>query len=114
MPAAQRVIGLDVGGTKILAGIVTQDGRLERHREIPTPAGSQETLLAALEASVRDFAGEDVAAVGIGVPSRMDRRSGRVDASVNIPLGDIDLRAVMSQRIGLPVAVANDANAATL
>src|SRR5919206_3554888 len=114
MPAAQRVIGVDVGGTKILAGVVAADGTLEGHRETPTPVGAQEVLLDALERAVGEFVNDDVGAVGFGVPSRIDRRTGRVDASVNIPLGDIDLRDVMSQRLGLPVAVANDANAATL
>jgi glucokinase len=114
MPATQRVIGVDVGGTKILAGVVTADGRLERHREIPTPSGSQNVLLDSLEAAVREFAGDGIGAVGFGVPSRIDRRTGRVDASVNIPLGEIDLREVMSRRLGLPVAIENDANAATL
>jgi glucokinase len=114
MPAAQRVIGVDVGGTKILAGLVTAEGTLEAHRETPTPVGSQKTLLDALDTAAREFADERVAAVGFGVPSRIDVRTGRVDASVNIPLGDIDLRDVMSQRLALPVAVANDANAATL
>ena len=114
MPAAQRVIGVDVGGTKILAGLVAADGTLERHRETPTPVGSQEVLLDALATAVLEFADDGVVAVGFGVPSRIDSRTGRVDASVNIPLGDIDLREVMSERLGFPVAVANDANAATL
>jgi len=106
--------GVDVGGTKILAGVVTAEGHLVGHRETATPVGSQDVLLETLEAAVREFVGEDVAAVGFGVPSRLDRRSGRVDASVNIPLGEIDLDEVMAQRLGLPVTIENDANAATL
>ena len=41
-----RVIGVDLGGTKILAGIVERDGTVVHHRETPTPLESQEALLA--------------------------------------------------------------------
>ncbi len=113
MPS-NRVIGLDLGGTKILAGIVDGEGRVERHRETPTPVGSQAELLDALEAAVRELVDGEIAAAGFGIPSTIDQQTGRVEGSVNIPLGELDLRTEMSQRLGLPVAIENDANAATL
>jgi glucokinase len=61
---------------------------------------------------VRDLLDERVEGVGFGVPSRLER--GKVEGSVNIPLGGIDLAGLMSGRLGLPVEVENDANAATL
>jgi glucokinase len=109
---ANRVIGVDLGGTKILAGIVTRDGSVERHRETATPLDSQAALLDALEGAVRELLDEDVAAVGFGIPSRIDHGSGLVVGSVNIPLEDLDLRSEMSRRLELPVAIENDANAA--
>jgi glucokinase len=111
---SNRVIGVDVGGTKILAGIVDGDGTLEQRRERETPVDSQDALLDALAASVEEFAGDGAVAVGFGIPSRIDQRHGRVDASVNIPLHGIDFRDRMTDRLGLPVAIENDANAATL
>jgi glucokinase len=109
----KRVIGVDLGGTKILAGVVAGDGTVERHRETMTPLVSQDELLAGLESAVKELHDARVVALGFGVPSRIDRQTGRLQGSVNIPLGELDLRARMEERFGLPVAVENDANAAT-
>jgi glucokinase len=111
--AAQRVIGVDLGGTKILAGVVTSEGVVERHRELATPLESQAALLDGLETAVRDVLDGDVAAVGFGIPSRVDRTTGVVAPSVNVPLGGIALGEAMSERLGLPIGIENDANAAT-
>jgi glucokinase len=111
--AAQRVIGVDLGGTKILAGVVTSEGVVERHRELATPLESQADLLDGLETAVRDVLDGDVAAVGFGIPSRVDRTTGVVAPSVNVPLGGIALGKAMSERLGLPIGIENDANAAT-
>jgi glucokinase len=111
---AQRVIGVDLGGTKVLAGIVGRDGSVERHRETPTRVESQQALLDELERAVRELLDDDVAAVGLGIPSQIDQDTGRVEGSVNIPLEALDLRGEMARRLGLPVAIENDASAATL
>jgi glucokinase len=110
----QRVIGVDLGGTKILAGVVDRAGAVVRRRETPTPTSSQEDLLRALETAVEELLEEDIAAVGFGIPSTIDQRSGRAVSSVNIPLADLDLRAWMHDRFDVPVGLDNDANAATL
>jgi glucokinase len=112
--APQRVIGVDLGGTKILAGVVDRDGTVERRRELPTPLDSQDGLLGGLASAVEDVLADDVAAIGFGIPSTIDQRSGKAVTSVNIPLADLDLRAWMRDRFGLPVGIDNDANAATL
>ena len=112
--ALKRVIGVDLGGTKILAGVVDRDGTVQRRRELPTPLDSQDELLRGLADAVEDVLEEDVAALGFGIPSTIDQRSGKAVTSVNIPLADLDLRAWMRERFGLPVGIDNDANAATL
>jgi glucokinase len=109
----KRVIGVDLGGTKILAGVVDDEGHVERRREHPTPTASQEELLAGLDAAVEELLSDEIAAVGFGIPSPIDQRSGRALQAVNIPLGDIDFRSRMAERFGLPVGIENDANAAT-
>jgi glucokinase len=109
---ADRAIGVDVGGTKILAGVLDRDGRIVRSHETRTPLGSQAALLEALESSVAELVEPDVAAVGFGIPSTIDQRTGRAVSSVNIPFADVDLRSFMHERFGLPVGVDNDANAA--
>jgi glucokinase len=112
MSAHQRVIGVDLGGTKILAGLVRRDGTVERRREWPTPEESQEDLVSALDEAVEDLLDEDVAALGFGVPSPIDQRAGIVYGAVNAPLRDFPLRDRMRERFGLPVGLDNDANAA--
>ena len=107
------MIGVDLGGTKILTGVVTRDGAVESRRERVTPVGSQAELLGALDAAVDELRDDSIAAIGFGIPSRLDPRSGRVEGSVNIPLAGLDLRGRMRERFGLPVGVENDANAAT-
>ena len=108
------MIGVDVGGTKILAGVVGRDGAVAAHHEYATPLESEQALLDGLEAAVDDLRNESVVAVGFGVPSRIDQRAGIAIGSVNIPLVDVRLRDVMSERLGLPAAIENDANAAAI
>ncbi|MGB8004500.1 MAG: ROK family protein [Gaiellaceae bacterium] len=109
----KRVIGIDLGGTKILAGVVADDGRVERRRETPTPTGSQDALLAGLDAAVEELLSDDIAAIGFGIPSPIDQKRGRALQAVNIPLDDsVDLRTRMAERFGRPVGIENDANAA--
>jgi glucokinase len=112
--ASSRVIGVDLGGTKILAGVVDDDGRVIARREHPTPLDSQEELLGGIDAAVGELLGPDVVAVGFGIPSTIDQRTGRVEGSVNVPLADLDFRSRMAERFGLPVGIENDANAAAL
>lgn len=107
------MIGIDVGGTKILSGIVARDGTVLRRRETPTPLESQDAVLRGLDAAVEDLLDDSVVALGFGIPSRIDQKTGRVEGSVNIPLGDLDFRTRMAERFSLPVGLENDANAAT-
>ena len=112
--AGQRTIGADVGGTKIAAGVIDSEGRIERRVERPTPIGSQDELLAELDAVVEELLGDDVAALGFGVPSTVDQRSGRVVSSVHVPLAELAFRERMSERFALPVGIDNDGNAAAI
>jgi glucokinase len=109
-----NVIGVDVGGTKILAGLVGRDGTVAAHREYATPLESEAALLDGLEAAVRELLDESVVAVGFGIPSRIDQRAGIALGSVNIPLVDVAFRDEMRGRLDLPVGIDNDANAAAI
>jgi glucokinase len=109
-----RVIGVDVGGTKILAGIVNADGHIEHRREWTTKLESQEGLIDELGAAVEQLLDDSIAAVGVGLPSRIDAKTGVVQGSVNIPLADVPLRDLMRERFGRPVEIENDGNAAAL
>jgi glucokinase len=108
----QVVIGVDLGGTKILAARITHDGKVERRRERPTPTSSQDELVAALADAVEELLDPGVVAVGFGVPARVEQEAGVALGSVNIPLHDFPLRDRMAERFSLPVGIDNDANAA--
>jgi glucokinase len=110
----ERVIGVDLGGTKILTGLVGRDGVVERHRETPTPVTSEDAVLAALDEAVGALRDDRVVGVGFGLPSQIDQRDGTIRGSVNIPLGTVSFRDRMTERLGLPVAIDNDANVAAL
>jgi glucokinase len=112
--SASRAIGVDVGGTKILAGVVDRDGTVDRRESRSTPTSSEEALLAELDAVVESLLGDDVAALGFGICSTIDQRAGRVVSSVHVPLADVDLRDRMASRFGLPVAIDNDGNTAAI
>ena len=108
------MIGVDVGGTKILAGVIERDGSVGRRHERPTPLETADALMDALEAAVGELRDDSITAVGFGLPSRIDQRAGRIDGSVNIPLQGVDFRDPMEERLGLPIALENDGNAAAL
>lgn len=108
------MIGVDLGGTKILSGLIGRDGGIERRYEVPTPLESQQALLGGLDAAVEELLDDGVAAIGFGVPSTIDQRSGRAVSSVNVPLADLAFRDRMGGRFGLPVGIDNDANAAAI
>jgi glucokinase len=112
--AGERVIGVDLGGTKILSGLVGRDGRIEHRYEIPTPLDSQEAVLGAIDSAVEELLDGDVAALGYGIPSTIDQSRGVAVGSVNVPLADVAFRDRMRERFELPVGIDNDANAAAI
>ena len=111
---ADLAIGVDVGGTKIAAGVVDREGRILSRIERPTETESQEKLLALLDEIVDGLMGDEVVAIGFGLPSTIDQRQGRVVGSVHIPIGDLDFRARMAEGVSVPVALDNDGNAAAI
>jgi glucokinase len=112
--SGRAAIGVDLGGTKLAAGIVDRDGAVVRETTSPTVHESQEELLAALDRAIAGLLVDGVDAVGVGVPSTIDQTTGRAVSSVNVPLADVDLRDDLSARFDVPVAIENDANAAAV
>jgi len=108
------VIGVDLGGTKILAGVVDREGAIGATKEIPTPTDSQESVLEAINAAIASVVEDAVKAVGLGAPLNFDRRSGLGLRATNLPLHDVDFATGIESRFSLPVGVENDANAAVL
>jgi glucokinase len=111
---APVVIGLDVGGTKILSGLVDRDGNVLAEHEVPSPGGSETEVLRALDEAVEAHFDERVAAIGYGIPANLERGTGRILNAMNLSLDDVDLVARSRERFGLPVGIENDGGAATL
>jgi len=107
------VIGVDLGGTKVIAASL-RDGKLAEGRMEPTDLSSPDRLLDQLVEMVQGERRGALYAVGIGVPSVVDFDTGRVVSSVNVPLADVPLRHVLEERLGVPVFVDNDATVAAL
>ncbi len=109
-----KTLGLDLGGTKILAAVV-ENGRILARQQLPTPRTGYPAVLGALaEAAgtlLKDHA--DITRVGLGSPGPLDMRAGRVVFAPNIPgLEDVPIAGDLSARLGLSVTLENDANAA--
>ena len=116
MPS-RRVIGVDMGGTKLLAGAVDEGLSVHRRVQRGVTGLDQTTLLETVVDAVqevRDSAGAEVEAVGFGIPCLIDHTTGRALLAVNLQLEDVDFGEVMAERLGLPVFVDNDANVAML
>ncbi len=115
--AATCVIGIDIGGTKVLAGAVDAD--LGVHHRVQRPSQGLDTnalldTLAEMVSEAAEAAPGDVLGVGFGVPAVFDRRRGVIAACPHLPLMGVPFEAMMAERVSLPVVVDNDGNAAML
>ncbi|HEV2727051.1 MAG TPA: ROK family protein [Solirubrobacterales bacterium] len=111
--SASETIGVDLGGTKMLVGVLSGTEPLYEQREASTGQTEDELVeLLVREVEEAREARPDVAAVGLGIPATIDHERGVAIAAVNLPLSDVPIKQVVSERTGLPVFVDNDANVA--
>ena len=114
------VAGIDIGGTKIAVLIVAADGavlgRATRSSSAGDQDGAAEAIVGCLDEALASagLAREDLHAVGVGVPGRVDPLQGTVTLAVNLGWQDFPLRAALEARLGRPVIVENDARAAAI
>jgi glucokinase len=106
-------IGVDIGGTKILAGVVDLGGRIvaQTRRETPAddPSKTQDTIADAVRELTSSYS---VVGIGLGAAGFVDARRSTVMFAPNLAWRDEHLRESLEERLGLPVVVENDANAA--
>lgn len=114
------LVGVDVGGSKIAVLVVDGDERVLARLVTSVAARAQERAVdeiasvvdRAVEAAGVTF--EDVAAIGVGVPGRVDPLSGTVTLAVNLGWSDLPLGGQLEARFGRPCVVENDVRAAAM
>ncbi len=106
-------VGVDIGGTKIAAGVVDEQGEILARKRVATAGRSAETVERTVSDLVkqlqRDF---DIEAIGIGAAGFVDEKRSRVNFAPNLGWRDEPLRMAVESATGLPVVIENDANAA--
>ncbi len=112
--SAASVVGVDIGGTKVLAGVVDADGHVLRRVRKQTPHRSKspdvvEDTIA--EAVLELTAAHPVGAVGVGAAGFVDASGSTVRFSPHLSWRDEPLRDALATRLGVPVLLDNDANA---
>ncbi len=111
-PRMSLTIGVDVGGTKVAAGVVDERGRIVEKLRRATPAASPERTAAAIAAVVTELLGRHaVTAVGVGAAGFVDEAGGTVVFAPNLAWRGEPLRTKLTGMVGLPVMVDNDGNA---
>jgi glucokinase len=110
------VIGVDAGGTKLLAGVVHEDLTVGHRVRRLWSGGDRAEVLDTMVEAVSEARGTapGVSAVGFGIPALLDFEAGVAVSSVHLPLEELPFRELMQERLGLPVYVDNDANLAAL
>src|SRR5260221_6618599 len=105
-------IGVDIGGTKILAGVVDEHGKILDSCKVATPEDSDKTADAIAEAVGRVMGDYEISAVGLGAAGFIDADRATVLFAPNVSWLNEPMKSRIEQRVGLPVVVENDANAA--
>ena len=110
--------GIDIGGTNIKTGIVDELGQIISEDSVPTGAERpKEAVLQDIIASVREAiskAGQKPVSAGMGSPGLIDSKNGVVVYNNNLGWNDFAIAPMMSEALGIPVVLENDADAAAL
>ena len=116
-PSGAVTVGVDIGGTKVLAGVVDDRGAVRRTARRATPGRRvqvQQVEDAIVEAVLDAAAGRFLAAVGVAAAGFVDAAGERVMFAPHLPWQGEPVREVLEDRLGCPVVLDNDANCAVL
>lgn len=106
-------IGVDLGGTKVAAGVVDESGAIIAETRRPTPTDSAEAVIDAMADAITELRATYAAeAVGVGVPGFVNASRDVLLVTPNLPMSDLPVSRLLADRVGLPVVLENDANAA--
>ena len=111
-----EAIGVDLGGTKMLLGVLDGDSKTVWESREASTGQSEEELVELLVREIGEARSQrpGIKAVGMGIPATIDHDNGLAVAAVNLPIEDLPIRDLVVERTGLPVFVDNDANVAAL
>jgi glucokinase len=111
-----EAIGVDLGGTKMLLGVLDGDSKVVWESREASTGRSEDELVDLLVREVGEAraARPEIAAIGMGVPATIDHRNGLAVSAVNLPIENLPIRDLVRERTGLPAYLDNDANAAAL
>ncbi|GAB2907345.1 ROK family glucokinase [Nonomuraea fastidiosa] len=105
-------IGVDIGGTKVAAGVVDDNGEIVEHTLRPTAADRPDKVAETVADVVRELSeGRDIEAVGVGAAGFVDESRSVIRFAPNLAWREEPLQKKISGLVGLPVVVENDANA---
>jgi len=114
-------VGVDVGGTKIAAAVVTPNGKILGREKGPTPRGRQpaavlDAIVEIVEDAMRDADAKPrrLKGIGIGVPGIVDAAGGRVVAAPNVAIAGAPIASTLRRRFGARVTLGNDVNLGVL
>ena len=114
-PADRFRVGIDIGGTKIEAVLVDPQDNVRNDVRIPARRGNAQVIDdVSITHEVAGDLFDQVATVGIGIPGQVNPETGRVDNVVNLDIDTLELGAEAGKRLGIPVHVENDVNAAAV
>jgi glucokinase len=111
-----EAIGVDLGGTKMLLGVLDGDSEPVWESRERSAGESEAELVELLVREIEEARAErpGVEAIGMGIPATIDRERGVALAAVNLPIENLPLRDLVRERTGLPAFLDNDANVAAL
>jgi glucokinase len=114
--STRETIGVDLGGTKMLVGVVDSDRKISYEGGEPSVGLSEDEVVEELARELQEAkeARPDVLAAGLGIPATIDHDRGLAIHAVNLTITDVPIRDLMEKRVGLPVFVDNDGNVAAL
>lgn len=110
-------VGVDVGGTRIAAGLVERKGRMLKEVRTLTPAEQGPfAIVDAIIEVIEDVAASvhpaEIAGIGVGLPAQIDFLKQTVEFCTNLPLAGVDMRSLVMSRVKHTVAIDNDGNCA--
>jgi len=107
-------IGVDIGGTEIKAGIVS-NGKVIKKITVKTQTNKgRKQVIQNITNAIKQLFNKNIKAIGIGAPGPLDYKRGILGKQLNLPLSNFNLKKFVQQKFKVPVAVDNDANVFTL